>query len=122
MKISAKSAVVGIALALVSQPCLAETIESQSTVAVPMASTVERVEFNLHSYVQAAGQKDASRLELASAVSANAAIVAQETEERERRGMSKGTKTALIVGGVVVVGVIALAIIAASSTPPSIDW
>lgn len=125
MRMLSKTAVIGAAVALTSQPCLAAAIESNSThvVATMAASAAERVEFNLETHAPAAAaQNEASQLALAAAVSSNAAIAAQEAEERERRGMSKGAKTALIVGGVVLVGVLALALIAASSTPPSVEW
>ncbi|MFC7537897.1 hypothetical protein ACFQPG_11060 [Sphingomonas sp. GCM10030256] len=97
-----------------AQPCLAAAAASNSAPASP-------VEFNLRTHAQAAAAQQPTAL--ATAVSASTAIAAQEAEQQQkRRGMSKGTKTVLIVGGVAIVAVIGLVILAASSVPPSIEW
>jgi hypothetical protein len=107
-----KSTVLGVALGLSTQPCLAAAAASSSA---PIASPVE---FNLQTHAQAAAAQQPTAL--TAAVSASAAIAVQEAEQQQkRRGMSKGTKTVLLVGGVALVAVIGLAILAANSIPPS---
>jgi CHASE3 domain sensor protein len=111
-----KGAVVGLAFAVSAQPCLAATSpHSGPASAVAVASTVE---FDLQSHVQSAAvQKTQS---MTAAISASSAITAQEAEQQQqRRGMSTGAKTALIIGGVAILAVIGLAVLAASSVPPS---
>jgi hypothetical protein len=125
MDVIVKAATIAAGIALSSQPCLAASaVDSQNasaafTAAASAAQRDERDEFNLKMHVEiAAAQKQASQFALATSVSANAAIVAQEAEERDRRGMSKGVQTALIVGGVAVVAVLLLAVVASNTVPP----
>jgi hypothetical protein len=119
MDVLVKAATIAAGIALSSQPCLAAAVESKSKSAAvtAAASTAQRDEFNLKMHVEtAAAQKQASQFALATSVSANAAFIAQESEERDRRGMSKGVQTALIVGGVALLAIVVLAVVA-SGTP-----
>jgi hypothetical protein len=119
MSVLVKTATIAVCVAVSSQPCLAAAVESESKSAAgtAAASAAQRDEFNLKIHAEtAAAQKQVSQFALGASVSANAAIVAQEAEERDRRGMSKGAQTALIVGGVALLAVAVLAFVA-SGTP-----
>jgi hypothetical protein len=111
-----KGAVVGLAFAVSAQPCLAATSPHDGPAsAVPVTGTVE---FNLQSHVESAAAQNAQSI--SAAISTSSLITAQEAEQQQkRRGMSRGAKTALIIGGVAVLAVIGLAVLAASSVPPS---
>lgn len=120
MNLLVKIATVAACGAMSSQPCFAAAVESEKTsIAVTMAATAaHRVDFNLKTHAETAAAQQASQFALATSVSANAAAVAQEAEERDRPGMSKGVQTALIVGGVAVVAVLLLAVVVANTVPP----
>lgn len=110
MNILMKAATIAAALTLTSQPCLAAAVEGQSPslAATTAVSATERVDFNLRTHASIdSGQKQAGSLALATAAAVSQeAAAAQELEERQRRAKSKGTQTALIVGGVVLVALI----------------
>jgi hypothetical protein len=121
-----KAATIAAAVALSSQPCLAAVVEGQSpSLAATMAvSETEQVDFNLKTHASlASGQKRAGAFALATAAaSSQEAVAAQELEERQRRGMSKGTQTALIVGGVVAVALLVGAVAFSQSSWGDWDW
>jgi hypothetical protein len=125
MKALVKAATIAAAVALSSQPCLAAMVEGQSPslAATTAASETEQVVFNLKTHATlASGQNRAGALALATAAaSSQEAVAAQELDNRQRRGMSKGTQTALIVGGVVAVALIAGAV-AFSQSKWEWDW